>query len=104
MYLRNASATINEAVGRYLILCDRARPDFSLEEWAAIRASIAIDATGVAVGSIPWSCVEEAERSGALEDYTESVDIQGLIERLRSLTLAEEIAVLEVVERGGPPL
>ena len=104
LYLRNASATINEAVGRYLVLCDRARPDFTREEWAAIRASIPLDATGVAVGSIPWSCVEEAERAGLLEEHAESVDVPRLIERLKALALAEEIAVLEIVERGGSTL
>ena len=97
LYLRNASAVVNEAVGRYLAICDRYRPDLTEGEWQAVRESIPLDAAGIATGSVPWVCVEDAARAGML-DHLE-VDAASLIERLRGLTPAEEVAVLEMVER-----
>ena len=66
---------------------------------AAITEAIPVDSSGIAVGAVPWSAVEEALRSGLLDHL--AVDGVELAAKLKGLSLVEEIALIEMVERRG---
>ena len=65
----------------------------------AVVESIPLDASGVAVASVPWSAVDEALSAGQLDHL--DVDAGGLVMMLKGLSPVEETALLEMVERRG---
>ena len=65
----------------------------------AVVESIPLDASGVAVASVPWSAVDEAHGAGHLDHL--DVDAGGLVEMLKGLSPVEETALIEMVERRG---
>ena len=96
---RNTSATIDAAIGRYLSICNRNRPALSSAQMLAVVESIPLDASGVAVSSVPWSAVDEARSAGRLDHL--DVDAGGLVKMLKGLSPVEETALIEMVERRG---
>jgi len=96
---RNTSAAIDAAIGRYLSICDRHRPELSPAQMLAVVESIPLDASGVAVASVPWSAVDEAHSAGRLDHL--DVDAGSLVQKLKGLSPVEETALIEMVERKG---
>ena len=99
MIPRNASAAIDAAIGRYLMICDRHRPTLTAEEWMAVQDSISVDSSGLCIETVPWSAVDDAQQAGLLADL--EVGATRLVDKLKGLSLVEEIALLEMVERRG---
>jgi len=94
---RNASAAIDAAIGRYMTICDRHRPSLSHIEMIAVIEAIPVDTSGIAVGTVPWSAVDDASAAGRLDHL--GVDAGSLVKKLKMLSLVEEIALIEMVER-----
>ena len=61
--------------------------------------SISVDSSGLCIETVPWSAVDDAQQAGLLANL--EVGATSLVDKLKGLSLVEEIALLEMVERRG---
>ena len=96
---RSRSETIRDIVKRYVEVCRRHRPDLERKEWYLI-----VDAfNGTIIDeqfALP-NLAAQIEDAIALDDADKrhAVDGEALLRKLRNLTYAEKLAVVDIVDR-----
>jgi hypothetical protein len=93
---RQRSSRLAAIVERYDAVADQ-RPQLSKAEWGIVVQLLGPLATMRQVGAL-WAEVLDRDREG---QHLPGVDAEALARKLRQMTTAEQIAVLEVADRAA---